>query len=244
MHEPSTAAIWAMPIARHRRLVVEDPPEVVAVGEHLVLLGQERAAGVDEVDARQPVLARDLLGAQVLLDRDRVVRAALDGGVVGDDHARPAGDPADAGDDPGARRIAAVHPLGGERPTARGTATPDRGAHRPGRGAAACRARRDVGATPPGRRAPPRPCGRGDRRRARPSPPGCAARRPTPDRSTNATSASHPPRRGSYAGQLGSSSGTGSGAAADSVTSTSDRSRSHADAGPRRTPPSTQRTTT
>ena len=77
---------------RELGLVVEDPPEVVAVGEHLVLGRQERPAGVDEVDARQPVLERDLLGPQVLLDRHRVVRAALDGGVVGDDHAAPPGD--------------------------------------------------------------------------------------------------------------------------------------------------------
>ena len=68
---------------RHPCLVVEDPAEVVAVGEHLVLHRQERAAGVDEVDARQPVLERDLLRAQVLLDRDRVVGAALDRRVVG-----------------------------------------------------------------------------------------------------------------------------------------------------------------
>ena len=71
----------------HRRLVVEDAAEVVAVGEHVVLLGQERAAGIDEVDARQAVLQRDLLRAQVLLHRQRVVRAALHRRVVGDDHA-------------------------------------------------------------------------------------------------------------------------------------------------------------
>ena len=65
-------------------LVEEDPAEVLAVGEDLVLHRQERAAGVDEVDARQVVVGRDLLGAQVLLDRHRVVGAALDGRVVGD----------------------------------------------------------------------------------------------------------------------------------------------------------------
>ena len=37
---------------RHPRLVEEDAPEVVAVGEDLVLHRQERAARVDEVDAR------------------------------------------------------------------------------------------------------------------------------------------------------------------------------------------------
>ena len=73
-------------------LVVEDAAEVVAVREDLVLPRQEGAARVDQVDAGEPVLLGDLLGPQVLLHRERVVGAALDGGVVGDDHAlqRPA----------------------------------------------------------------------------------------------------------------------------------------------------------
>jgi hypothetical protein len=40
---------------------------VLAVGEDLVLQRQEGPAGVDEVDARQPVLQRRGLRAQVLL---------------------------------------------------------------------------------------------------------------------------------------------------------------------------------
>ena len=44
------------------------------------------ARGRTEVDARQAVFTRDLLGPQVLLDGNGVVRAALDRGVVGDDH--------------------------------------------------------------------------------------------------------------------------------------------------------------
>ena len=76
---------------RHARLVVEDAAEVLAIGEDLGLQRQERAARVDQVDARQAVLERDLLRAQVLLHRERVVGAALHGGVVGDDTAwRPA----------------------------------------------------------------------------------------------------------------------------------------------------------
>src|SRR5574337_1293378 len=86
------------------RLVVEDAAEVLAVGKDLVLVGQVRAARVDQVDARQPVLRRDLLRPQVLLHRQREVGSALDGGVVANDHAVDAGDAADAGDDPGARR--------------------------------------------------------------------------------------------------------------------------------------------
>lgn len=100
---------------RHRGLVVEDAAEVLAVGEHLVLPGQERAAGVDQVDAGEPVVQRHLLRAQMLLHRDRVVRAALDRRVVGDDDAFAGGDPPDAGDDARARRLVPVHAVRGQR---------------------------------------------------------------------------------------------------------------------------------
>ena len=83
-------------------------PEVVAIGKDLGLERQEGPARIDQVDARQPVLERDLLRAQVLLDGHRVVGAALDGRVVGDDDAGRALDPADAGDDPGPGRIVVV----------------------------------------------------------------------------------------------------------------------------------------
>ena len=149
MQEPITAAIWGMPSRGEVGLVEEDPAEVLLVGEHVVLHRQERAAGVDEVDARQLVGAGDLLRAQVLLDRDRVVGAALDGGVVGHDHAVAALDPADAGDDAGAgygvssplpsvvRRTSRTPRAG----SARGTGCRGRAARRPGRGRAACRGR-------------------------------------------------------------------------------------------------------
>ena len=98
---------------RQLGLVVEDAPEVLAVGKDLVLERQERAAGIHQVEAGQPVLEGDLLGAQVLLDRDRVVRPTLHRRVVGDDHAFDALDPTDAGHDPGPRRVAVVQAVGG-----------------------------------------------------------------------------------------------------------------------------------
>ena len=103
------------PLGGHARLVVEDAAEVLAVGEDLGLERQEGAARVDEVDARQVVLLRHLLRAQVLLHRQREVRAALDRRVVGDDDALLALDDADAGDDPGRRSGAVVQLPGGER---------------------------------------------------------------------------------------------------------------------------------
>ncbi len=96
-------------------LVVEDPAEMIAIREHLVLQRQERAARIDEVDAGQAVLERDLLRAQVLLDGDRVVRAALDRRVVGDHEQFAAVDAADAGHQARGRRVVAVQAVGGER---------------------------------------------------------------------------------------------------------------------------------
>ena len=102
------------PLRTHRGLVVEDPPEVLAVREDLVLAGQERSPGVDEIHAGQPVLQRDLLCAQMLLDRDGIVGATLDRRIVGHDHAFPPRHPTDAGDHARARAFVVVHPVGGQ----------------------------------------------------------------------------------------------------------------------------------
>ncbi len=87
---------------------------MLAIGKHLVLVRQVRAARIDEIDGRQPVLRRDFLRAQVLFHRHRVVGAALDRGVVRHDHAFASRDAADAGDDPARGRVVAVHAVGGE----------------------------------------------------------------------------------------------------------------------------------
>jgi len=101
-------------LGAHARLVVEDAPEVVHVGENLVLHGQERAARIDQVQAGEMVLFGDGLGAQVLLDRDGVVGSALDGGVVGDDQALAARDRADARHDACRRGLVEIHLPGGQ----------------------------------------------------------------------------------------------------------------------------------
>ena len=115
VHEPMTDGDLRDPEGRHARLVEEDPPEVVAVGEDLRLERQERAARVDEVDAREAVLERDFLRPEVLLDREREVRAALHGRVVRDDDALASLDDADAGNDPCRGRLPLVEIPGGER---------------------------------------------------------------------------------------------------------------------------------
>ena len=115
MHEPITTRDLRDALGRHPRLVEEDAAEVLAIGKDLGLQRQIRAARVHQIQAGQPVLDRHLLRAQVLLHRDRVVGAALDGGVVGDDQHLAPRHPADAGDQTGAGRLVVVEPFGRER---------------------------------------------------------------------------------------------------------------------------------
>ncbi|MHC2284708.1 hypothetical protein ACVIJW_000578 [Bradyrhizobium barranii subsp. barranii] len=77
--------------------------------------GRERAAGIDHVDAGKIVLPRHVLRAQMLLHRHRIVSAALDGGVVGDDHAFAARDTPDAGDDARRMHVTAIEAVRRQR---------------------------------------------------------------------------------------------------------------------------------
>ena len=164
-----TTAICGMPARRHVGLVVEDAAEMLAVGKHLVLVRQVGAAGIDQVDAGQPVL------------RARSPARAGASSPSSGSRCRPSPwrrwrrsctrCPATRPMPvmmPAARHLAAVHAVRRELRRARGTASRDRAAARCGRAAAACRAR---GAA----RAPPR------RRPALTASATCAAdRRPAP----------------------------------------------------------------
>ena len=130
VQEPRTAATCRSPWAESTRLVAEDAPEVVPVGEDLALraAGRRRRNRPGRGTARR-LLKRDLLRAEVLLDRHREVGAALDRRVVGDDDDLAPADPADAGDDPGAagcRRRTSPRP-----PAARARGTARRGIEHP-----------------------------------------------------------------------------------------------------------------
>ena len=164
-------------VRRQVGLVEEDPAEVLLVREHLVLHRQERAAGVDEVEARQPVRARDLLGAQVLLDGDRVVGAALHRRVVGHHDAVAALDPADAGDDAGAGHRVVVHARTPPAGSARGTGCRDRAVRRPGHARASCRGRCAWRGPTPSRPAGRARCAGAAPRRVRQVRRRCSARR-------------------------------------------------------------------
>ena len=139
---------------RKRRLVIEDAAEMLAVGEHLGLLRQVGAAAIDKVDARQPVLARDLLRAQMLLHRHRKVSTALDGGIVAHHHAFAPLDAADAGDQRGAMDGVVIHAVGGERRQFEKRRAGIDQVHHPVAGQTACRARHAARATFPSRRPP------------------------------------------------------------------------------------------
>ena len=99
----------------HLRLIVENPAKVIAVGENFVLIGQVRAATVDQIDAGQIVLFGDLLCTQVLFDGHRIIGAALHGGVVAHNHHLVALHPANACNDTRTRGGAIVHAMGCRR---------------------------------------------------------------------------------------------------------------------------------
>lgn len=61
------------------------------------------------------IFTGDLLRSQVFFDRDGVVGATLDGGIVAHDDAFPPGHTPDTGDQPRARCFAAVHAVCSER---------------------------------------------------------------------------------------------------------------------------------
>lgn len=79
-----------------------------AIGKDFVLIREVSATRIDEVDAGQAVLSRDLLRAQMFFDGDGVVGAAFDRGIVADDDALAPCDAADPGDEPRGRCLAAV----------------------------------------------------------------------------------------------------------------------------------------
>ena len=74
-------------LAAHPRLIIENPAKVVTVGKDLVLIGQVRAAAIDQIDAGQMVFLGDLLGTQVFFDTHREIGAALHRRIIAHDHA-------------------------------------------------------------------------------------------------------------------------------------------------------------
>ena len=105
--------LWDAP-RRQVGLIVEDAAEVLPVREDFILFRQKSAARIHQVDARQVVHPGNFLGAQVFLNRQRVIGAALDSGIVSDNHTLTSCDPADAGNDPRARHGIVIHAPGSQ----------------------------------------------------------------------------------------------------------------------------------
>ena len=59
---------------------------MIAVGEHLVLIGEISPAAVHKVDAWQMVFLCDFLRAEVFFDGHRKIGTAFDSGIVAQDH--------------------------------------------------------------------------------------------------------------------------------------------------------------
>ena len=88
---------------------------MITVREHLGLQRQKGATGINQVDAGQVVLTGNLLGAQVFFDSHGKIGAALDCGVVGDDHHLRAVHHANARDDASGGRGIVIHVIRRQR---------------------------------------------------------------------------------------------------------------------------------
>ncbi len=84
---------------------------MMAVGKDFILMRQISAAGIDKINARQAVCRRDILGAQMLFHRHRIVGAAFDRCVIDDQHAVAPRYAPDSGDNPGRRHVTAIEPV-------------------------------------------------------------------------------------------------------------------------------------
>ena len=81
-------------------VVAKDAAEIVFIGKDFILHRQEDAGRIDEVNYGQGAFKSDALGANQLLGGLRKEGAGFYSRIVGDDHARNAGDVTDAGDSP------------------------------------------------------------------------------------------------------------------------------------------------
>src|SRR5690606_21066732 len=100
---------------RHAALAIEGAAEMVLVVEHLFHLVEVRAAAIDQIEDRKPVLDGDFLSANMLLHRLAEKASAFHRGVIGDDHAGGATHRADAGDDAGTGQLAVIKAPGSQR---------------------------------------------------------------------------------------------------------------------------------
>jgi hypothetical protein len=92
----------------HLGLIVEDAAEMIAIRENIGLMGQVGPAGVHQIEAGQAVFLRNLLRAQMFLDRHRVIGAALHRRIIGQHHRQTARDAPDAADHSRAGHFVAI----------------------------------------------------------------------------------------------------------------------------------------
>ncbi len=82
---------------------------MIAVGKDLGLQRQKCSARINQVDAGQVIFFRDLLCPQMLFDRQRIIGAALDGGIIRDNHAFLSLDQSDARDNSCGGSLVLIH---------------------------------------------------------------------------------------------------------------------------------------
>ena len=96
------------------RLIVKNPPKMVFIRKSSRLFRKKNPARINQIHAGQAIFHRNFLRPQVLFDRHRKVRAALDRRIIGHhQHFLPMHH-SHARDHSRRRSFVAVHPVGGK----------------------------------------------------------------------------------------------------------------------------------
>ena len=101
--------------SRHHRLVEKNTAEMVTVRKHLVLIGEIRTTGINQVDTGQMVGVCDLLRAKMFLYCQWEIGTSFNRGVVRDDQTFAPLDTADTGDDTSGRYVVFIYRMRRQR---------------------------------------------------------------------------------------------------------------------------------
>ena len=88
---------------------------MISIWKHLILKRKESTPRIDQVDTGKTVFHCNLLSSQVFLDRERVIGAAFDGGIIGHYHHFSSSNSANPADDPCCWNFIFIKPISSHR---------------------------------------------------------------------------------------------------------------------------------
>jgi hypothetical protein len=104
-------------LGTHHRVIAENSPKIVLVGEYILLQRKKNARRINQIDGGDAILHGDCLGPDDLFCRHGEERAGFNSGIVGNHHHQPSGNPPQASHHPGSGCATPllIHAVGGEQ---------------------------------------------------------------------------------------------------------------------------------